>query len=137
MKQYLIIAICLVCSFLSERVVAQVSLERGVQVLSSDANQQIQDLINRSMKEWTSAGNTVKGYREFVSQNFVPADIKGRLQQSIYSYANLRFEPEAYSYVIYTIERYVCHFELRVLEDCTYPLIPNRYILADQGSFSF
>lgn len=137
MKQYLIMVICFVCFFLSERVVAQVSLERGGQVLSSDANQQIQDLINRSMKEWTSAGNTVKGDREFVSQNFVPADIKGRLQQSIYSYANLRFEPEAYSYVIYTIERYVCSFELRVLEDCTFPIIPNRYILADKGSFSF
>lgn len=135
MKQYLIMAICLVCSFLSEGVVAQVSLERGGAVLSSDATQQIQDLINRSMKEWTSAGNTVKGYREFVSQNYIPTDIKGRLQQSLYSYANLRFEPEAYSFVIYTIERYVCYYELRVLEDCTFPIIPNRYILADKGSF--
>lgn len=136
MKQYLIMAICLVSSFFSERVFAQIPLQPEVQVLSSDPNQQIQDLIIRSIREWTSAGNTVMGYREFVSQVFVPNDIKARLQQSMNSYANKHFDPEAYSFVIFTQEGYVYHFELRVLEDCPFPVIPNRYILADRGSFS-
>lgn len=136
MKQYLIAAICLVCSFLSEKVVAQVSIEQEVQVLSSDPNQQIQDLIIRSIREWTSAGYTVMGYREFVSQVSVPNDIKARLQRSMYSYANKNFEPEAYSFVIFTREHYTYYFELRVLENCPSPIIPNKYALADKGSFS-
>lgn len=136
MKQYLIVAICLVCSFLSEKVVAQVSLKQEVQVLSSDPNQQIQDLIIRSIREWTSAGYTVMGYREFVSQVSVPNDIKTRLQRSMNSHANKNFDPEAYSFVIFTRESYTYYFELRVLENCPFPIIPNKYALADQGSFS-
>lgn len=137
MKRYLIMAICLVCSFLSEKVDAQISLEQKVQVLNSDANQQIQDLILRSTREWTAAGYTVMCYQDFVSQSSVPNDAKDRLQLYLYRYANKNFDQVAYSFVIYKMNGYICNYELRVLEDCPAPIIPQRYTLADKSSFSF
>lgn len=107
MKRYLIMVICLVCSFLSEKVEAQISLEQKVQVLNSDQINKFQDLILRSTREWTAAGYTVMCYRDFVSQSYVPSDAKDRLRYIFIDMPIKILIRWLYSFVIYKMNGYV------------------------------
>lgn len=133
MKKLLGMAICLVflSSFCSKDVVAQTITKQFVQISNSDASQQIQNLILRSMSEWSAQGYTVLTYREFKANNPLPKEIVDRFQQNLLKYINREYGEESNSFVIYKNIGYGVEYELKVIEDCAGQCIPNKYTTAD------
>lgn len=134
MKKLLGIAICFVflCSVQSKDVVAQTITKQFVETLSSDASQQIQNLILRSISEWGSEGYIVMTYSEFKTQKPLPQNIVDRFQQNLLKYINKEYGEESNSFVIYKRISYGIQYQLKVIEDCAGQCIPNKYTTADE-----
>lgn len=131
MKQYVIMLICLACSFWSEKMFANVSGKQEISIFSMNFNQQVQDLILRSISEWSSQGYTVVTYSGFKYQSLVPQSVIDRFQQNLLKYMNKEYGEESNSFVIYKNISYGIQYQLMVIEDCAGQCIPNRYIVAD------
>lgn len=137
MKRYLIVVISFgLCLLFNNKVVAQSVVEQAVETLKIDANQQIQDLIERSIARWQSEGYTVVTYTEFkTSPNSFPREIEARFQENLVRYANKEFGGEHNSFVIYKRDNfYNTLYILQVIEDCPSNIIPNKFTQADTYS---
>lgn len=136
MKKLFGIVICLIAlSSLQVREVAAQSITKQITTISSkDANQQIQNLIMRSINEWSSEGYKVISYANFKYQNPFPSEIQDRFQQSLTRYMNKEYGNESNSFIIYKEEGYATLYILKVLEDTAGQAVPNRYTTADSYS---
>ncbi len=137
MKRYIIIAVSFaLCLLFNNKVAAQSIVEQAVETLKVGANQQVQDLIERSVARWQSEGYTVVPYTEFkTSSNPLPQEIEVRFQENLVKYANKEFGGEHNSFVIYKREYYYSTvYILQVIEDCPSGIIPNKFTKADTYS---
>lgn len=139
MKKLLEIIICLafVCSIQNNEVAAQSVANQVIKTVNLDPNQQIEDLIRRSIERWSSEGYTVVPYTEFKTHNLLPCEILDRFQENLVRYANRDFGGEHNSFVIYKRGNYSTEYYLQVIEDCAGQCsVPNKFTQADRYSMS-
>lgn len=110
---------------------AQFTVEQSKQISVMNANEQIQDLIMRSMSEWSSAGYTVMTYQSFKNQSPLSSDIMRRFEQSYSRYVNKTYGNENNSFVIYKRTNTGVQYLLQVIEDCPSNYVPNKFTQAD------